>query len=101
MATGPEGIRPTLSQHDPLYIDGQPAIERVSIEGPFDPTPPGNTPSRRAIFACRPASAAEEPACARTILTRLVRRAYRRTPTAADLQPLLGLYQSGRQQGSV
>jgi hypothetical protein len=69
MATGPEGIRPTLSQHDPLYIDGQPAIERVSIEAPFDPTPPGKTPSRQAIFVCRPASAAEEPACARTILT--------------------------------
>ena len=100
MATGPEGIRPTLSQHDPLYIDGQPAIERVSIEGPFDPTPPGNTPSRRAIFVCRPASAAEEPACARTILTRLVRRAYRRPVTAADLQPIVSLYEIGRKGGT-
>jgi mono/diheme cytochrome c family protein len=100
MSTGPEGLRPTLSQHDPLYIDGEPAIERVSIEGPFDPAPPGNTPSRQAIFVCRPTKASDEPACARTILTRLAQRAYRRRTTPADLEPLLRLYASGRQGGT-
>jgi hypothetical protein len=100
MATDPQGLRPPLSQHDPLYIDGEPAIERVTIEGPFDPAPPRSTPSRKAIFVCRPTSAADEPVCARTILTRLARRAYRRPVTEADLQPLLGLYETGRKGGT-
>jgi cytochrome c551/c552 len=100
MSTGPEGLQPALAQHDPLYIDGEPAIERVSIEGPFDPAPPKDTPSRRAIFVCRPTTPAAEPACARRIVARLAERAYRRSVTAEDVKPLMGLYQTGRQQGS-
>lgn len=94
--TGPEGLKPTLFAVDPLYIHGVPAIERVIIEGPYNATAPGDTPSRRAIFSCRPAAASEEAACARTILARLARRAYRRAVTDADLQPLLELYRQGR-----
>jgi hypothetical protein len=98
--TGPEGLKPTMFAVDPLYIHGVPAIERVIIEGPYNPTGPGDTPSRRAIFTCRPTSQAEEPACARTILSRLARRAYRRATTEADLRPLLDLYRRGRSSGT-
>ena len=98
--TGPEGLKPTMFAVDPLYIHGVPAIERVIIEGPYNPTGPGETPSRRAVFACRPANPAEEPACARTILSRLARRAYRRATTEADLRPLLDLYRTGRSSGT-
>ena len=105
VATGPESLRPSMFAVDPLYIHGVPGIESVIIEGPFNPTPAGDTPSRRAIFTCRPASAtgsgvasptADEVACARTILTRLARRAYRRPVTDADVQPLLAMYRTGR-----
>jgi hypothetical protein len=80
---------------DPLYIHGVPGIESVIIEGPYNPLPAGETPSRRAIFRCRPTGAADETACARTILSALARRAYRRPVTEADLQPLLTMYRTG------
>ena len=41
-----------------------PAIYQVSITGPFTPTGPGDTPSRRRIFICRPDSDADEADCA-------------------------------------
>jgi hypothetical protein len=96
VATGPEALRPSMFAVDPLYIHGVPGIESVIIEGPFNPTPAGDTPSRRAIFVCRPATAADEAGCARTILTRVARRAYRRPVTDADVQPLLAMYRTGR-----
>ena len=46
---------------------------RCAIEGPLNATGASDTPSRRKIFVCRPASAAsEEDACARTIVSTLV-----------------------------
>ena len=74
----------------------QPAVRSVSITGPFDTRGAGDTPSRRRIFVCRPAGAADEPACAKTILSSLARRAYRRTVTDADLEVPLGLYRDAR-----
>ncbi len=98
--TGPEGLRPTMFAVDPLYIHGVPAIERVIIEGPYNPTGPGDTPSRRAIFTCKPGTASDELPCARTILSRLTQRAYRRASTDADLRPLLDLFRKGRANAS-
>ncbi|MEQ1760312.1 MAG: DUF1592 domain-containing protein [Vicinamibacterales bacterium] len=95
--TGPEGLSPTMFAVDPLYIHGVPGIESVQIEGPFNPTAPRDTPSRRAIFACRPTGPADEATCARTIFSRLARRAYRRPVGESDLQPLMKMYQAGRQ----
>src|SRR5688572_29082377 len=42
----------------------QPAISSVTISGPYNVTGPGDSPSRRRIFACRPSSAADELPCA-------------------------------------
>ena len=74
-------------------------VRRVSVEGPFQPSGPGCTPSRRRIFQCRPESAGEERPCAERILADLARQAYRRPVTKADLQPLLAMYESGRSEG--
>ncbi len=71
-------------------------LRSVEISGPYETTGPGETPSRRRIFLCRPADVRAEPACARTILAALARRAYRRPVTDADLEPLLALYREGR-----
>ena len=73
-----------------------PGVASVTIRGPQNPTGSGDTPSRRRIFVCEPASRAEETACAKQILSTLARRAYRRPVTDADVQPLLALYESGR-----
>ena len=76
-----------------------PAIAIATIRGPYAATGPGETPSRRRIFVCRPSAPAAEPACAREILSSLARRAYRRVPTDADLADLLPFYEQGRADG--
>jgi hypothetical protein len=76
-----------------------PAIAIATIRGPYSPTGPGDTPSRKRIFVCRPASDAEETPCARQILSTLARRAYRRAPTDADLEDLMPFYEQGRADG--
>jgi mono/diheme cytochrome c family protein len=77
-----------------------PDVSKLVIGGPYAPTGRGDTPSRRTIFACRPARPAQEPACARTILTSLAHRAFRRPVTKADVEPLYAFYLKGRGQGS-
>jgi hypothetical protein len=76
-----------------------PHLSGVEILGPYAIDGPGNAPSRQRIFVCRPATAAEEPACARKIISTLARRAYRRPVLDADIQPLLNFYREGRKTG--
>ena len=70
----------------------------LTITGPFRASGPGDTPSRRRIFVCRPASVEQEVPCAQTILRTLARRAFRREVRADDpsLQALMGFYTEGR-----
>jgi hypothetical protein len=88
------------SSSDTYDWSGHPHVDSLTVAGPFNATGPGDTPSRRRIFVCRPATAAAESACAKTILTTLARRAYRQPVADADLQRLLGFYQEGRREGS-
>ena len=74
-------------------------LSKVVVSGPFEPQAAVETPSRQAIFACRPATRVEESACARTILTRLARRAYRRPVADVDTQALLRFYNDSRTAG--
>lgn len=69
-----------------------PAIYQVSINGPYASKGPGDTPSRRRIFVCKPTQATEEETCAKQILATLMRRAYRRPVTDADLETPMGFY---------
>ena len=78
----------------------QPAVYNVSIAGPFDDSGISDTPSRRKIFTCRPTQASGESACAKEILSRLVRHAYRRPMNAVDLQVPMTAYQEGRAEGT-
>ena len=93
--------RPASSTFD-VFIGMQygyttvPHLSRLVITGPYNATGVGDTPSRRRVFVCRPASAAEESACAKQIVSALVRRAFRRAPSDADLTPLLAFYQQER-----
>ena len=82
--------------------DTDPAVGSITIGGPYNTKGPGETPSRRRIFVCRPASSNgnDEEQCARKILSTLARRAYRRPVMAEDVQTLLDLYQLGRREGS-
>jgi hypothetical protein len=76
-----------------LLVQRLPAVVAVTISGPDNTSGPGDTPSRRRLFVCRPASPADEAPCARQILSALVTRAYRRPATDADLEVLLPFYE--------
>ena len=115
----PEGILLPRQAGEVLSNDevyhGNAAVAAVGIGGPYEPAGPGDTPSRRAVFTCRPDDAAAdsavesdagggarpaaERACAAEIVSRLARRAYRRPVTAADVDTLLGFFDSGRESG--
>src|SRR5690606_25053643 len=97
------------SSQDILDVTGHPHIETLAVTGPFDASGPGDTPSRRRIFSCRPGSdgsdgfdgsgalsaregsapASAERACAREILAQLARRAYRGADTEQDVDTLI------------
>jgi hypothetical protein len=98
----PDGVmQPYLrSTVDPLEQRGVPLIDNVSIGGPFDATGPGDTPSRRVIFVCRPQASAEEVPCAKRIIANLARRAYRKPVSDGEMERLLGFYQQGRNAGN-
>jgi hypothetical protein len=87
------------SSSDTIDFSGLPHIDEVILTGPFNPTGPGDTPSRRRIFNCQPVTPQEEPACARRILSAIARRAYRGHVTAADLDLLQTFFESGRTEG--
>ncbi len=99
-AQDPQKLRPLLSPFDAVDTHGVPRVDAVMVTGPFGQTGPGDTPSRKKIFTCRPTTAADEPACARTILGTLARQAYRRPATTADMDVLLGFYTAGRAEGT-
>ena len=88
-----------------MYVPGggQDRILRVSsfeVRGPYNATGVSRTASRDRIFAaCYPQAAAEEPACARQVLERIARRAFRRPVNDEDLTPLLAIYEAGRKSG--
>ncbi len=98
-----EGIRPdqypVLSNSNAADNTAPMRVEHVAIGGPFNATGPGDTPSRRRIFVCQPVGTSHEDACAKTILTTLARRAYRRSVSESDVAPLLDLYREGRSEG--
>ncbi len=99
-AESDEPLQPHERNHDLQDMNGLPLIDHVSVTGPYNPTGPGDTPSRRRVFSCRPAKAAEEAGCARTILSTVARRAYRRPVTEGDMAPIMALYAEGRKKGN-
>ncbi len=76
-----------------------PQLEKVVVAGPYNTLSPGETASRARIFVCRPTGPKDEEACAKTILSNLARRAFRRPVTDADIRPLLAFYANGRRDG--
>ena len=80
-----------------------PAVYQVSIAGPFTSehaiTSEPNTPSRNRILISKPKNAEEEPQCGQQIVSRLIRRAYRRPIVAEDLVQPMKFYAAAREAG--
>ncbi len=75
------------------------AASEGTVAGAASGAAAADTPSRRRIFVCEPASAADEEACAARIVAALARRAFHRPVTDEDVQDLLGFYHEGRAEG--
>ena len=94
--------QPTLARfNDNRYPRMVPAIDQVLVTGPYGPKGPGNTPSRRRLFVCRPSGPgkSQEEECAREILATLMRRAYRRPIAEAEFDSPMAFYREGRAEG--
>ena len=100
----PDGVpqpqqRGRLISNDEIYWD-RAAVHLVEIGGPYNIAGLAkDTPSRREIFVCEPEAVADEVPCARRILSRMARRAYRRPVTDQEVQRLLGFVDSRLQDG--
>jgi len=88
------------SSADNFDWTGRPHIQTVAIAGPFNVTGPGKSESRAEVFSCQPSATMTEARCARQILARLARRAYRRPVGDVELKPILQFYEEGRARGT-
>jgi len=100
--TEPEGVLQPRQSSFAVAVnemrDGNAAVDKVAVGGPYESHGPGDTPSRRAIFSCQPAtnSNSDEERCAQEILSGLARRAYRRPLEEFDVSTLMNFYRMGR-----
>ena len=108
LADGP--VEDLTSPHDWSLVDRQVGVNGYGITalahlkdlvilGPYNPSGLSDTPSRRAVFHCRPTSPEEERPCAGEIVTRLASKAFRGPPTSSALETLMALYDQGTASG--
>ncbi len=96
-APNPTRLQPFIrSSTDTRDTSGHPHFDTLTVTGPFDASGSGDTPSRRAVFSCTPKSRAQEDACARQIIARLSRIAYRGDVTDVDRERLFAFFDAGR-----
>jgi mono/diheme cytochrome c family protein len=74
-------------------------IESLEIDGPIEESSQLPASHRRIIFLTPQQIAADAQGAARTILTRLAGRAYRRPPTPEDIERLMRAYQLATKNG--
>lgn len=76
-----------------------PAVYQVTITGPYGDSVAGNSTVRQRVLWKAPAAGEESESAAREILAPLVRRAFRRAITDADLRSSLRLFREGEAEG--
>jgi hypothetical protein len=92
--------RKSLEDNPIPQLEYNPAVGILRIQGPFKPTRPEDSPSIRKVFTCHPSNETQENACAKEILSSLMRRAYRRPLTPADWEWVQAFYLEGRREGT-
>ncbi len=81
-------------------LTNPPHLRDLGIMGPYKATGVSETDIRRRIFTCRPATLAEEGPCAKEIISRLARQAYRKPVSEESFADLLHIYGEGRDYGN-
>lgn len=99
-AVAPDVIQPFFRELDDSHMFRLPELDSVLVEGPFNVTGPGNSSSRQRVFTCHPDNGSDEADCAEQIISRLARLAFRRDPTEAETERLLGFYSQARAEGT-
>ncbi len=89
-------LRDSQEAHNPAGI---PRLETANIAGPFDVSGVSDTAIRERVLVCKPATAAEEPACAKEIFTTLAKRAFRRPVDEDDIAAPVSFYDGARAEG--
>jgi mono/diheme cytochrome c family protein len=93
--------RQSLENNQVPQLQYYPAIGFIRVQGPFNAQRPEDSASRRRVFTCHPVAPAQEPTCAKQILTTFARRAYRRPATAQDVATLMTFFDEGRKGPST
>ena len=75
-------------------------VVRLEIVGPYDPARGPSEVNLRSVYSCGHLHGGHSEGCARTILGRLARRAYRRPVDENDVRPLLELAERARRRGA-
>jgi mono/diheme cytochrome c family protein len=89
--------QPALRDSQEVHmIGGLARLKTVGVEGPYNAKGVSASASRDKVFICKPASAADETACAQRIFTNLARRAYRRPVNAEDVAAPMQFYTQAR-----
>ena len=81
-------------------LTNPPHLRDLGIMGPYKATGVRETVSRRRIFTCRPATTDQEEPCAKEIISRLARQAYRRPVSQESFDDLIQVYWDGREHGN-
>jgi mono/diheme cytochrome c family protein len=81
-------------------LTNPPHLRDLGIMGPYKATGVSETVSRRRIFTCRPTALNQEEPCAKEIISRLARQAYRRPVSKESLEDLMHVYGEGRDYGN-
>jgi hypothetical protein len=80
------------------FSDGY-RLANVEIKGPIEKSGISDTASRRKLFVCHPATAAEETPCATQIISTLARHAFRRPVDEHDIAGAMSFYTQTRHDG--
>jgi hypothetical protein len=81
------------------HYDTQGSVQHIEIDGPFNGSGVGDTPSRRQILICTPKTQAEERPCAEGIVSKLAAHAFRRPVSPENVASLMTFYDVGSKDG--
>jgi len=91
--------RKSIENEKMPQVQYPPVIGLLKVIGPFEPSRPQDSASIKKVFSCQPSSSDEFESCARTILTSLATKAYRRPADAEDLEVLMDFFREGSASG--
>ena len=75
-------------------------VDSLEVKGPYNAEPPPLPESHLRIVECNPAGPAEQDRCAKIILSKLARRAYRRPATPEEVEKLAEFVRLARDAGA-